>query len=326
MTQALVREPAQSGSDPASPTRRHLLGAVAAGLAAVALGVGPRLPAPVGPRAAAAALAFVSLCAESLPFLLAGSCLAFLLRGRGQTLVLAAARRNRWLAIGLAPLMGLALPLCDCAVVPLARELRDAGLPGRMVTAFAAGTPLTNPIVIGSTALAFGGSLVMVVGRLVVGIAVALAAAAFGPPAPLAGSGDIDHHHAGGIIASVAAELAESGPPLVFGALAAGAIRGLLPSLDLSLLVRQPLLGALAMMALAMVLSLCSQADAFVAASLPVGTLGQLAFLVVGPTSSLRLAAVYRRSFGTPWVLRFVRTTLIAAFVLCSTWVALVPR
>lgn len=324
MAQALARE-----RGVAPPARRiqlsSLAGATLGVLAAVVVVVGPRLPAPVGPRAAACCLAFVSLCVESLPFLLAGSCIAFLLRRRGMTLILAAARRNRWLAISLAPLMGLALPLCDCAVVPLARELRDAGLPGRMVTAFSAGTPLTNPIVIASTALAFGGSMVMVGGRLICGVAVALAAAAFGPPAAPDARPGHAHDHGRGIIGSVAAEFAESGPPLVWGALAAGLIRGLLPSLDVSVLVRQPLLGALAMMALAGVLSLCSQADAFVAASLPVGTLGQLTFLVVGPTSSLRLAAVYRRSFGTAWVLRFVRTTLIASFVFCSVWVAAGP-
>lgn len=329
MGQALARDADGKVSGPPRLTDRwtgaHLSQSTLAIAAGLALVVGPRLPAPVGPRTAATALAFVSLWAESLPFLLAGSLVAFLLRGKGTQVVIAAARRSRWLATALAPLMGLVLPLCDCAVVPIARELRDAGVPPRMVTAFSAGAPLSNPIVIASTALAFGGSLTMTLGRLFVGIAVALTVAAFGPAAPPR-SAARPHHHDGGILAYVSAELAESGPPLVWGALAAGVLRGAIPSLDISILVRQPLLGAIVMMALAMVLSLCSQADAFVAASLPVGTLGQLAFLVVGPTSSIRLAAVYRRAFGMAWVLRFVRTAVIAAFVLCSVWVAVGPR
>ena len=304
-----------------------------AGLAAVAvvLLVGPRLPRPVGPRMAAAAVSFVSLCAESLPFLLAGAAIAWVLRRHGAAPLVRAARRSPVLAMLLAPFMGAALPLCDCGVVPLARELRDAGVPGRVVTAFAAGAPLTNPIVIASTALAFGGSGTIVGGRVVVGIAVAVVTALIGPPAPDAAVCPVDHDHDGhdqhahagvsGLASMVGAELAGTGPALVIGALVAGALRALAPAGALSALASQPLLAALAMMALAAVLSLCSQADAFVGASLPVGNLGRLAFLVTGPILSLRLGALYRRTFGTRWMLAYTRTAALAIIVLSTAWI-----
>jgi uncharacterized protein len=297
-----------------------------AGVAAVLL-IGPRLPKPVGPRMAAAAVSFVSLCAESLPFLLAGAAIAWLVRRHGAAPLVRAARRSPVLAMVMAPFMGAALPLCDCGVVPLARELRDAGVPGRVVTAFAAGAPLTNPIVIASTALAFGGSGIMVVGRIAVGVAVALVTALIGPPAPDAAACPVDHDHDGhdhsgdGLGAMVGAELAGTGPALVIGALVAGGLRALAPAGALAAVASQPLLAALAMMALAAVLSLCSQADAFVAASLPVGNLGRLAFLVTGPILSLRLGALYRRTFGTRWVLAYARTAALAIVVLSTAWI-----
>jgi uncharacterized membrane protein YraQ (UPF0718 family) len=132
-----------------------------------------------------------------------------------------------------------------------------------------------------------------------------------------------DHVHSGGngLAAMVGAELAGTGPALVLGALVAGALRALAPAGALSALASQPLLAALAMMVLAAVLSLCSQADAFVAASLPVGNLGRLAFLVTGPVLSLRLGALYRRTFGTRWVLAYTRTAALAIVVLSTAWV-----
>lgn len=273
---------------------------------------------------AAAAVSFVSLCVESLPFLLAGATIAWALRRRGAAPLVRAARRSPGLALVMAPLMGAALPLCDCGIMPLSRELRDAGVPGRVVTAFAAGAPLTNPIVIASTALAFGGSPAMVLGRVVVGVAVAVVTALVGPPAPAVGEGcatDHEHDAGNGLAATVGAELAAMGPALVLGALVAGALRALAPAGALAVLASQPLVAAGAMMALAAVLSLCSQADAFVAISLPVGNLGRLAFLVMGPICSLRTGAMYRRSFGTRWVLAYARTAAIATMVLSAAWI-----
>jgi uncharacterized membrane protein YraQ (UPF0718 family) len=309
-------------------SRRPDWAVLVSAVGATVLLVGPRLPGPVGPRMAAAAVSFVSLCAESLPFLLAGSAIAWALRRHGAAPLMRAARRSPVLAMLLAPFMGAALPLCDCGVVPLARELRDAGVPGRVVTAFAAGAPLTNPIVIASTALAFGGSGTMVGGRIAVGVAVALVTALIGPPAPDAAACAVDdphegHDHAGGngLGAMIGAELAGTGPALVLGALVAGALRALAPTGALSALASQPLLAAVAMMALAAVLSLCSQADAFVAASLPVGNLGRLVFLVTGPVLSLRLGALYRRAFGIRWMLTYARTAALAIIVLSTAWI-----
>jgi len=64
-------------------------------------------------------------------------------------------------------------------------------------------------------------------------------------------------------------------------------------------------LGALALMGLAVALSLCSEADAFVAVSFTAFPLGsQLAFLVLGPVVDAKLAVLYGATFRRRFVLQ----------------------
>src|SRR5438477_7510987 len=159
--------------DVPGPARPSKVGFVAVAMG-MALVVGTRLPGELGVRCTAMAVAFVALVAQALPFLLVGAAIAALLQGRlGARLLASAARRPRLAAL-LAPLSGAALPLCDCGLVPLARQVQRGVGRGSVVNGFVAGAPLTNPIVIVSTVLAFPRSPGMVFGRLRVGVAVAL--------------------------------------------------------------------------------------------------------------------------------------------------------
>jgi uncharacterized protein len=278
------------------------------------------------PRVAKVQVAFVSLVMESLPFLLVGAAVAGVLHGRaGQRLMVEADRHPR-LAYAIAPLTGLGLPLCDCGVVPLARTLRDRGTRAEVVNGFVAGAPLTNPIVILSTLVAFPGQPLMAAGRVVVGVAVALV---IGALAPRPGPGTTPHGCDGGCerparrgatLERIGQELAATGPWLVAGAGLAAVIRGVVPDGVFEAVADQPLLAAAAMMALAFVLSICSQADAFVAASLPVGRLAQLTFLVLGPMCDLKLSTLYRREFGGRWVAGYVAVAVPAVFALATIW------
>ncbi len=73
------------------------------------------------------------------------------------------------------------------------------------------------------------------------------------------------------------------------------------------------------MAVLAVVLALCSEADAFVAASLTAVPLtARLVFLVVGPAVDVKLIALQAGTFGRSFALRFAPATLAVA-VLCAT-------
>jgi uncharacterized membrane protein YraQ (UPF0718 family) len=72
-----------------------------------------------------------------------------------------------------------------------------------------------------------------------------------------------------------------------------------------------PILGAMLLMVAAFVLSLCSEADAFVAVSfIQFPTSSQLAFLVFGPILDIKLALLYSATFGRAFV---VRLAIVAA-------------
>src|SRR5690606_34518677 len=73
-------------------------------------------------------------------------------------------------------------------------------------------------------------------------------------------------------------------------------------------------LSVLVLALLAVVLSICSEADAFVAASLTAfSPTAKLAFLVVGPMVDLKLIALQAGTFGRSFAARFVPLTLTLA-------------
>jgi uncharacterized membrane protein YraQ (UPF0718 family) len=111
---------------------------------------------------------------------------------------------------------------------------------------------------------------------------------------------------------------------LVIGAAAAAALRVVVPPWMYEKLAGQIVLGILTMALLAVVLSLCSEADAFVAASLTMlPLLPRLVFLVVGPAVDLKLFAMQAGMFGRAFAARFAPTTFVVA-TLVATGVGLV--
>ena len=79
-------------------------------------------------------------------------------------------------------------------------------------------------------------------------------------------------------------------------------------------------LSVLAMMGLAVALSLCSQADAFVAASFTGFVLpAKLAFLVLGPILDFKLVVMWGQSFRPAVVRVLILVPLALVFGLCMT-------
>jgi uncharacterized protein len=67
---------------------------------------------------------------------------------------------------------------------------------------------------------------------------------------------------------------------------------------------------------LAVVLAICSEADAFVAASLSSFSLtAKLTFLVVGPAVDVKLIALQAGTFGRRFAARFAPATFVVAIV-----------
>ncbi|MGH2650747.1 MAG: permease [Actinomycetota bacterium] len=81
-----------------------------------------------------------------------------------------------------------------------------------------------------------------------------------------------------------------------------------------------PVLGVLALMGLAVMLSLCSESDAFVAASfVQFGMASQLAFLVMGPMVDAKLVFLYGGTFQRT-VVRTILLVVTSATLVGALW------
>ena len=238
--------------------------------------------------------------------------------------------RSPWLAVPTAGAAGMVLPGCECASVPVSQSLMRRGLSQAAALAFLLAAPAVNPIVLVATAVAFQGNQMMVWARLAASL---LAVVVIGWVWIAVGKQEwmksqTGHEHEGQSKAEIFRETAmhdllQAGGFLVVGAAAAAALKVFVPAGVLATLTENPWLAILVMAALAIALSLCSEADAFVVSSLTtVSPTAQLAFLVVGPMVDIKLFAMQSGAFGTKFATRFMPLTL----VVCVLSAALVGR
>lgn len=127
------------------------------------------------PRLQTAITIFVGVFVQAVPFLVfgvlvSGGIAAFV----SPALLRKVLPRNETAAIGVAGLAGMALPGCECGVVPVARRLIDQGAPSSAAMAFLLSAPATNPVVLVSTAVAFPGEPGMVWARFTGSLATAV--------------------------------------------------------------------------------------------------------------------------------------------------------
>ncbi|MDQ4058949.1 MAG: permease, partial [Actinomycetota bacterium] len=109
----------------------------------------------------------------------------------------------------------------------------------------------------------------------------------------------------------LAADFFFMGRFVVLGGAIAALMQTAIPQSIVSGVASTPIIGALALMGLAFALSLCSEADAFVAVSFVQFPLSsQLAFLVFGPVVDAKLALLYGATFRRRFVLRLLAIAL----------------
>jgi uncharacterized membrane protein YraQ (UPF0718 family) len=109
------------------------------------------------------ATVFLGIFIEALPYLLIGTLISGMVEvfvDRDQITGFVSNRSVPAAVTG--ALIGLVFPVCECGVIPLARRLFHKGLPLAAGVAFLLAAPVLNPIVIFSTAAAFGwGSMLL---------------------------------------------------------------------------------------------------------------------------------------------------------------------
>lgn len=122
------------------------------------------------------ALAFLSILFEGAPFILFGTVISgFIDVYLPANTVDRLLPRNPILAVIVAGLLGIILPVCECAVVPVIRRLVQKGLPVSCALTYMLAAPIVNPITALSTWKAFQGQnpALMTSSRLLLGFLIA---------------------------------------------------------------------------------------------------------------------------------------------------------
>lgn len=267
---------------------------------------------------------FVAIVLQALPFLGLGVLLSAALAAFvPDDLLRKALPRNEALAVGVAGVAGAALPGCECASVPVAGRLVERGVKPAAALAFLLSAPAINPVVLVATAVAFPRQPGMVLARFVASLATSVAVgliwARFGRPGWLrtprpAHPPETSRWSAFHL--TISHDFLSSGGFLVIGAATSATLNVAVPPAWLRLPAGVPVLSVLVMALLAVVLAVCSEADAFVAASfVGFSNVAKLVFMVVGPAVDLKLIALQIGTFGRAFAVRFAPLTLAAAVV-----------
>ena len=264
--------------------------------------------------------------------------------------------RSKLLAVGLGGGLGLIFPMCECGIVPVMRRLLRKGLPLGTCVAYMMAGPIINIVVIGSTIVAFKGhglALQMTWLRIALGFTVAvvtgllveiqyrrygnelltplarpqkgeekvhadvLATPDVHPAEERAGEKRPLMKRLGNIAETTLHDFKDIMVFLMLGAVLASLARiWITDDQARSLSTSAPALTILAMMGLAIVMCLCSEADAFVAASMTtLHPSAKLAFLVLGPMFDLKLLLMFTRVFRRRLILLIIISAVVQVFV-----------
>ncbi|WP_211277859.1 permease [Couchioplanes caeruleus] len=270
---------------------------------------------------------FVSVLVQAVPFLVFGVALSAVIAVFvPRSFWARALPRHPALAVPAAGLAGVVLPGCECGSVPIAGSLIRRGVTPAAALAFLLAAPAINPIVLTATAVAFPDDPAMVVARggasLIVAVVMGWLWLRLGKAEwiKLPHRPDLEGMSRGNAFwAAARHDVMHAGGFLVLGAAAAATINVVVPEAWLNALADNPVLSVLALAVLAVLLSLCSEADAFVAASLSQFSLtSRLVFLVVGPMVDLKLISMQTGVFGRRFAARFAPVTFAVAVLVGS--------
>ena len=228
--------------------------------------------------------------------------------------------------------MSVFLPTCECGIVPVVRGLAAKGVPAPAAAAYLIAAPVINPLTVLSTYIGFRGSVPMTISRVLISLVAAFAAgylfAAFDKPfrqtpeySCSCSCGHHHHHKKGRLVDFVAHgrdDFFSTLSYLIVGAMFAAAFQIFTPQLFLDRLTGSGLLSVAVMMIFAVVLSVCAEADSFVAASfVRFSTASQLAFVGIGSMFDLKLLFMYQSIFSKKVTAALVGLVCSVVFIMC---------
>jgi len=275
---------------------------------------------------------YFGILLEAMPFILIGTLFSGIIQ-----VYLTADRLQRWLSwngfLAIFPAMVTAMlfPVCDCAIIPVAYRLIKKGVPTHIGAIFLIIPPIVNPIVALSTYYAFHASSDLVIYRLGLTLLLTLLISAtllyvFPNDQPVIHQRQQGHHHDHEhhrwkeTLSHVIEDFIPASKLLMLGAFIAAGFQSFVDQQHILTFQSNVLTSNLFMMGLAFVLSVCSQADAFLAASFypqfPLSAV--LAFLLLGPVLDIKNTIMLFSYFKWRFVVVFMMIVSIYVLILVS--------
>lgn len=309
-------------------------------------------------------MAFLSIVFEGAPYILVGTLISGLIDAfLPSKLLERVLPRNRVLATMIAGFLGLIFPVCECAIVPVIRRLVQKRLPLGCAIAYMLAAPIMNPVVAISTMTAFkeykafaaNGLLgvlhaPMMLGRLSLGYVIAVVAGLLvirfrpdqilkdnivagiaaaddgasldGTPARVPFDAKIVH-----AMRTAMRDFLDTGMYFVIGVAITSVFNTQVPQSIVNSLAGNNFIAIPGLMILAIVLSLCSTSDAFIAAPMTSFSFGaKLAFLVFGPMMDIKLLFMYSAVFKRRMVLAMLVGLFLLTGLLSLPWAQLMVK
>ncbi len=286
---------------------------------------------------------YLGIIVEALPFLLIGAVLSALIQIYvSDELIKKIIPKNSIIAYFIAAISGILFPVCECAIVPITRSLIKKGLPIGVGITFMLAVPIVNPVVIMSTYYAFPNDINIVIyrtiggviGALIVGMIVGLIydkkkntevlkseeaalycdCCTFSNNYYISLKGKIKN-----LVLNASNEFLNISVYFIFGALLSSIFVVFLQDSLINNMTSGKVVGIGVMMLLGFLLSLCSEADAFVAKGFMenFGVAGVIAFLILGPMMDLKNLILSFGFFKKRFVLQLFLIICIVVFGIC---------
>ncbi|HGD1935986.1 TPA: permease [Streptococcus agalactiae] len=277
---------------------------------------------------------FISIIIEALPFVLLGTILSGIIEVFiTPDIVNKFLPKNKFLRVLFGTFVGFVFPSCECGIIPIINRFLEKKVPSYTAVPFLATAPIINPIVLFATYSAFGNSIrfliLRFVGATIVAIALGVMLAFLVDDNILKEDAKPTHFHDYSdkkwyqkiflALAHAIDEFFDTGRYLVFGTLITSAMQIYLPTRVLTTIGHSPITAILVMMLLAFILSLCSEADAFIGASLlsTFGIAPVMAFLLIGPMIDIKNLMMMVNSFKTRFIVQFISVSSLIIIIYC---------
>lgn len=286
---------------------------------------------------------YLGIIVEATPFLLIGAVISSIIQVYiSDELIKRIIPKRIIIGYFIAAISGIFFPICECAIIPITRSLIKKGLPKGIGITFMLSVPIVNPVVIISTYYAFPNNISIVIYRTLVGIITSLIIGLLiGKIYDKKNEAEIVKEDYKGIycdcctysnnyyislrgkikslILNASNEFLNISMYFILGAFISSIFVTFMQEGLINNIVYGKVMKILIMMILSFLLSLCSEADAFIARTFldNFGVGGVIAFLILGPMMDLKNLILSFGFFKKKFIFKLLSIIISIVFIIC---------